>query len=265
MSNYLNHYVNPYVGTGSANGAQGAQGTAGAQGSAGSQGAQGSQGATGAGSQGAQGFQGTTGPQGFQGNTGGAQGSQGAQGAAGPQGSQGVAGSNGAQGSQGAQGFQGLQGFQGTTGSQGSQGAQGSNPFGSSVTSSAGSGSQSGTTYTDLSTPAVVTITTGTKALVILHARCNTDTSGGGVFISVRVSGSSTIASAANHEFGFVFQSILTSTPEDIGGIVIPFGTGGDAQPLLTAGSNTFTAQLRANVTGTATCSEVLVTVVPLN
>ena len=100
-----------------------------------------------------------------------------------------------------------------------------------------GSESTSSTSYTALTTATAVTMTTGTKALVIFSALVTPANAG---YVSIAVSGSSTIA--ASDDNSAIFESSTAGTT--VGRPILFTG--------LTAGSNTFSMQYRAN-TGTAT------------
>jgi hypothetical protein len=100
------------------------------------------------------------------------------------------------------------------------------------------------TTYVDLATVTSVTVITGTSALCIWHAAAANATSNAGVFVSVAVSGATTVAASdtiANY----------TQTPSSSLGIYFPIHSG-HIFTGLTAGSNTFTIKYRTG-SGTAT------------
>jgi hypothetical protein len=97
------------------------------------------------------------------------------------------------------------------------------------------------TSYTDLTTASAVTLTTGTKALVIVSSfvRCNEN--GQQAFVSYQVSGATSIA--ASDTFA------LSQSDYDTNYI----GASRASLVTLTAGSNTFTMKFRATG-GTARC-----------
>jgi hypothetical protein len=101
----------------------------------------------------------------------------------------------------------------------------------------------SSTTYTDLATvgPAV-TLTTGTKALVLFSARMSSSNQGPNIRASVAVSGATTIA--ASDDWWIFFDSSLAG----YGGVF----TRAVLFTSLTAGSNTFTLKYSTS-SGTAT------------
>jgi len=92
-------------------------------------------------------------------------------------------------------------------------------------------------TFTDLATvgPAV-TVTTGTKALVIVTAIIGNDTSGQRAYMGFAVSGASSISAA--DKWSIALTSTGSYAPEiQTSGVFLVTG--------LTAGSNTFTAKYR--------------------
>jgi hypothetical protein len=100
------------------------------------------------------------------------------------------------------------------------------------------------TTYVDLATVTSVTVITGTSALCIWHAAAANAANNAGVYVSVAVSGATTVAASdtiANY----------TQTPSSSLGIYFPIHSG-HIFTGLTAGSNTFTLKYRTNP-GTAT------------
>ena len=96
-------------------------------------------------------------------------------------------------------------------------------------------------TYTDLTTSGpAVTLTTGTKALVIINAQSfNTNTSA--TFASFAVSGATTISASDN--YAIRFQNTAYEAPRNAAATRLT---------TLTAGSNTFTMKYRRNTSGTA-------------
>lgn len=109
----------------------------------------------------------------------------------------------------------------------------------------------SSTTYTTASGPAV-TITTGTNVLTWLFAYMSIDTNSTSAFYSVAVSGASTNAADDNRALtvGRFTSAFL------IGACQVVYITG------LTAGSNTFTGQIRVNG-GTGTYDNRRLVVMP--
>ena len=134
-------------------------------------------------------------------------------------------------------------------------------PMQNIASSSAGGGSTTSASYGNLSsTSATVTLTTGTKALVVLSAQLNGGTSGDLYYVSFAVSGATTLA--ATDTYALIWQPGGNGIPIQMG-ITIPLGSGG-AFSALTAGSNTFTVQSRVSG-GTLTTGNCLITVMPLN
>jgi hypothetical protein len=100
------------------------------------------------------------------------------------------------------------------------------------------------TTYVDLATVTSVTVITGTSALCIWHSAAANAANNAGVYVSVAVSGATTVAASdtiANY----------TQTPSSSLGIYFPIHSG-HIFTGLTAGSNTFTLKYRTT-SGTAT------------
>jgi hypothetical protein len=98
------------------------------------------------------------------------------------------------------------------------------------------------TSYTDLSTAGpAVTITTGTKALVLINATCYKQGSGSNAFVGFAVSGATTLAASDTTAMNWVNQAYYDNRFS-----VSTRVTG------LTAGSNTFTLKYRSNGGGTA-------------
>ena len=123
--------------------------------------------------------------------------------------------------------------------------------FGNSTVNT--SQSTSSGTFTDLTTTQAITITTGTKALVMLTCKMNNVNLGNKVCMSFAVSGSTTIAAGD-------ITSLEVLQPR-----AGEFYTVGSAFYLssLTAGSNTFTAKFRIDV-GTGTWKDRQITVIDL-
>ena len=112
-------------------------------------------------------------------------------------------------------------------------------------------------TYTDLGTvgPAV-TVTTGTKALVIVSALAYNNTSGSQSLMSAAVSGATTLA--ASDTRAYLVEATANNIPS-LGMSSATLITG------LTAGSNTFTAKYRREyVSGSATFSQRNITVIDM-
>ncbi len=96
--------------------------------------------------------------------------------------------------------------------------------------------STSSASYVGLTTASSVTLTTGTKALVIITAQSANATVGANVFMGFAISGATTTASSDNYAAQYRVQTssyALTQTA------VYPV--------VLTAGSNTFTTQFRCD------------------
>ena len=111
--------------------------------------------------------------------------------------------------------------------------------------------STTSTTYVGLTTAQTITMTTGTKALVILSFSVNA-TLGNEPYASVAVSGATTIAAADSNA---TYTQITTS-----GGYVF---SASNVVPLtLTAGSNTFTMQFRNSAANSAAFSNRSMTVI---
>jgi hypothetical protein len=104
--------------------------------------------------------------------------------------------------------------------------------------------STTSTTYVDLATVTSVTVTTGTSAFCVWHAACANGSANVGVYVSVAVSGASTVAATDN-------ITNLIQTPSSNIGVYIPMSSG-HIFTGLTAGSNTFTMKYRTS-SGTAT------------
>lgn len=98
----------------------------------------------------------------------------------------------------------------------------------------------SSTGFTDLATVGpTVTVTTGTQALVVWGCRSHNDTANGFAYMSVAISGATTLAAADDNSY-LTRQTSATVNQWLQGGQVKLF-TG------LTAGSNTFTAKYRVS------------------
>lgn len=129
------------------------------------------------------------------------------------------------------------------------------NFLGSTTSATVGTTEQtSGTTYGDLTTlgPAV-TLTTGAKALVIVHAFTASNTVNAVTWMGVQVSGATSITVADN-------LSLTVINP------VAGVGQRLDASVFfgnLTAGTNTFTAKYKTS-SGAGTWAERVLTVIPL-
>ncbi len=98
------------------------------------------------------------------------------------------------------------------------------------------------TSYTDLTTSGpAVTLTTGTKALVIVSARLYSQTSSSHAYMSFAVSGATT--TAASDDFALRAQQSSAAANQ-------AFRMSAAAAVTLTAGSNTFTAKYKWDGTG---------------
>jgi hypothetical protein len=103
--------------------------------------------------------------------------------------------------------------------------------------------STTSTTYVDLTTVTSVTVTTGANAFCVWHAAIVNNTSIANCFVSVAVSGATTVA--ATDDITNLFQA-----PGSAQSIWVPFAAG-HIFTGLTPGSNTFTMKFRTT-TGTA-------------
>lgn len=97
--------------------------------------------------------------------------------------------------------------------------------------------------YTDLATVTSVTVTTGTSALCVWHCTALNATSNAGVFVSMAVSGATTIA--ATDTISNYYQAPSSSL-----GLYVPYASG-HIFSTLNPGSNTFTMKFRTTA-GTA-------------
>jgi len=103
--------------------------------------------------------------------------------------------------------------------------------------------STSSASYTDLATVTSVTVTTGASALCVWHCTTLNATSNAGIFVSIAVSGATTVA--ATDTIANYYQSPSSSL-----GLYVPYASG-HIFTGLTPGSNTFTMKFRTNA-GTA-------------
>jgi hypothetical protein len=99
-------------------------------------------------------------------------------------------------------------------------------------------------TYVDLATVTSVTLTTGTSAFCTWHAAATNAAANAGIYVSVAVSGATTVAATDD-------ISNYIQTPSSSLGIYFPMCSG-HIFTGLTAGSNTFTMKYR---TGSGTAS----------
>lgn len=103
------------------------------------------------------------------------------------------------------------------------------------------------TTYTDLSTVGpTATVTTGTRALVIVTSRLTNGTTQGWAYMGYAVSGATTVAAT---DTSALFVQMTNSSA----GFASVFRMSAASIVTLTAGSNTFTAKYKIASTGTAT------------
>lgn len=111
--------------------------------------------------------------------------------------------------------------------------------------------STTSTSYTDLTTAGpTVTVTTGTRAIVIVSAEMNNSSAGNTCFMSYAVSGSSTISAFDSN--AVMFESDPASQIIVASRVSLESG--------LTAGSNTFTSKYRvAGGTGIFDNREIIV------
>lgn len=110
--------------------------------------------------------------------------------------------------------------------------------------------------YTDLTTvgPAI-TVTTGTRAIVVVTSFIRSDTADQGGAMSYEVSGASSIAASDGNSLQLRSPG-LTAGAQKASRL--------NLQASLTAGSNTFTAKYKRVGTGTATFSGRTFTIIPL-
>lgn len=113
--------------------------------------------------------------------------------------------------------------------------------------------STTSSSYTDLTTSQAVTITTGTKALVLVHARMTNNTTNSSARMSFAVSGATTMA--ADDDKAIFMTPYTAGEPMQYGGHIYVTG--------LTAGSNIFTAKFRVG-SGTGTFSARYITVIDM-
>ena len=111
------------------------------------------------------------------------------------------------------------------------------------------------TSYANLSSSVAVTLTTGTKALVIVRAQINTNSGGRHGLVSYAVSGATTIA--ASDDFCYSSGGI-SSTLNGASGTTARIVSG------LTAGSNTFTVRIRSADGGSIDVSNVQLSVIDM-
>ena len=124
----------------------------------------------------------------------------------------------------------------------------------STITTSQGTTSA---TYTDLATAQSVTLTTGTKVMVILSTFLVADTFGYGAAASYAISGATT--TAVSDQWGVYFQE----TPRTGNGVSMSYVS----YQTVTAGSNTFTVKFKSFYSGggqTATFANRQITVIDL-
>jgi hypothetical protein len=111
-------------------------------------------------------------------------------------------------------------------------------------------------TYTALTTAQSVTLTTGTKVLVIIGCRAFNDTSTAGFRMGYQVSGATTVAMGNS---GIIIMSRNNSVAN------VNYGYSRHSYLTVTAGSNTFTVNFsRSNGAGEAFFSDRYITVIDL-
>jgi hypothetical protein len=115
--------------------------------------------------------------------------------------------------------------------------------------------STTSSSYVNLNSSVAVTLTTGTKALVIVRAQINTLAGGRQGMVSYAVSGATTIA--ASDDFCYSSGGI-SSTLNGASGTTARIVSG------LTAGSNTFTVKIRSVDTGTIDALNVQLSVIDM-
>jgi hypothetical protein len=101
-----------------------------------------------------------------------------------------------------------------------------------------GNNSTNSATFTGLSTAQAVTLTTGTKVMIIITAKCETNSGTGNIaYMGYAISGATTVAASDGKAAAWANRVASTSNVYDTRTSVF-FET-------VTAGSNTFTAQVR--------------------
>ena len=113
--------------------------------------------------------------------------------------------------------------------------------------------STTSTSYTALTTAQAVTLTTGTKVLVILSGRPSPQATGTGAFMSYAVSGATTIA--INDEVALEAAAV---------GNIVRFNGSCVSYITVTAGSNTFTCQFKSSNGNNCEFSNRQITVIDL-
>jgi hypothetical protein len=109
------------------------------------------------------------------------------------------------------------------------------------------------TSYTDLATAQAVTITTGTKALVLLCSNLANSSASSGTRMAFAISGATTVAAA--DEYGINWAAGNAGDTVKYGGSFYVTG--------LTAGSNVFTAKFKVSA-GTGTFNSRFITVIDM-
>jgi hypothetical protein len=99
--------------------------------------------------------------------------------------------------------------------------------------------STSSSSYGNLSSSVTVTLTTGTKALILLSAQLDSSVTNGTGYASINVTGSSTISPTDGRGIAFRGGTGSSDATDK------PVYTGHILYTNLTAGSNTFTVQIR--------------------
>lgn len=123
------------------------------------------------------------------------------------------------------------------------------------ASSSLGNGTNNSTSYAVLNgASSTVTVTTGTKALVIVTGTLANGSTGGGAFLGFAISGATTLAAS---DASAVVNQVGPASQVSAGSVIVPV--------TLTAGSNVFTAQLRTLGVSLAAATNVLLTVIPMN
>ena len=119
--------------------------------------------------------------------------------------------------------------------------------------------STTSTSFTDLTTAQAVTITTGTRALVILSAVITTPTPADTARcrMGFAISGATTVA--ASTDYNLCFQGNNSNASFDYGGVSNSFIVTG-----LTAGSNTFTAKFLSSTGSAATFEDRRIAVIDM-
>jgi len=114
-----------------------------------------------------------------------------------------------------------------------------SSPASASSYIATGDGSNS-TSFTGMVTPQAVTLTTGTKVMIVMTAKCETDAAAGRkAFMGYAISGATTVAASEGKAIAWTNRVASTSNVYDTHSAIF-FET-------VTAGSNTFTLNVKVS------------------